>query len=272
VPDLGALTLGILAAALAAGAIFLAGRWLPPLRGGAVAVGLGYAAGHAVLLGWPAFPPPEKSDWVPWIGLGIAACGLVEPWIGSAARRSWLPRLAAPAIVPWLLLRGAGDWGVPAVGCFSIALVAHAASVEALGARRKGASLPLALWVGAAGASGVLLLSGSLKLAELAGLVAACAAAPLVLGWCRVLHPLAGGAPAAVATLIAAIVATGWIYDVPLVAGALAVAAPSAAWLGEAPAIRRLSPRKSALARLAITLLCALAAVAVAWQASPPYE
>ncbi len=274
---LGAIALPILISLLVTGAVLAAsalaaGRRVHLLV--PVALGAGYAAGHAAT-GWPSFPPADAVDWMAWLSIGGAAAGALgsfgSPWMGRVA--SAVVCAAAPVLVlrP-LLSSGSEGLGAGLVAGLSALFVAGFAGLETLAARAPGASLPLVLWIEAGGTSAALLVSGSLRLAQLAGaLAAALVAAAAVSVWRPTLSTARAGS--LVIPVLGGLLLAGRFYsELPTASAALLALAPLAAWRAASGTVGRPEPWRSLLVRGLIALLVVSAAAAVAWSASPPIE
>ncbi len=284
-PDPGPILLGVIASALTAGVVLLAGRLLGAHRAPAPAPGsieglalsLGYAAGHPAAAGWPSLPPLEAADWLFWLALATAAGSLALAYLPR--RAIWIPRAllaaAVPALVLWPL-RGGADWLVPlaAAGIAAAAAAAWGMTLDRVALRRPGASLPLILTVAAATTAVALLRSGSLRLAQLAGALAASLGAVLVLSLgASPPRSLAGGGLLTAGTVFFGLWLAGWGYaDLPAASAALLALSPIAAWaLEEMGAVRRLGPRSSALVLLAAAAVPLAVALVLVWRATPPF-
>jgi hypothetical protein len=245
------LVYGVLLPAVVAGVVLLAGR-----RAWAAALGLGagYVAGHAVLFGWPALPPPDSSNWPLWFAIGAAALAVVET--------SWEPRAAIRWLVRALAATGALVIVKPPAESIVWSLE-HAAGLLVLWvlldvlARKLGsASFALVALVLAAGAAAVVGLTGSAKLGQMGGCLAAGLGACWVLAAVGVAREISGGVVSVVAVVLGSIVAcgTGYSETPPWMAAAVA-ATPLAALAIEATPLRRATPWKAATARAILVAL-----------------
>jgi hypothetical protein len=165
---------GIVAAALISGLIAIVGRlWKANGWMDAFALGIGYAAGHAVFAGWPAFPPSEATHWLPYLALlslflGICDALLRPPFVLRAS--VWIVWCAgflrlllnAKFLYGWTLLGGL-LWVIGlTLGAFILVSfidfsVRHDPSISSL----------LVLAVVAGGTGITLMLSGSMLLGQL---------------------------------------------------------------------------------------------------------
>ncbi|MFQ5506947.1 MAG: hypothetical protein ACE5F1_19420 [Planctomycetota bacterium] len=148
-----------------------------------VVLGLAWLSGYAAILGWPAWPPVQASDWLPCLAvLGIAA-GFLE-----ATRGAWLVRVLLSALVPWLLFakllgrRSALEavlWWVICYGSYLGFWWGAAVLAQRLPVR------PLSLlWTLVASfMAPTLLLTGNAKLGQLAAVLAAALGAMASVLW-----------------------------------------------------------------------------------------
>ncbi len=129
-----------------------------------------------------------------------------------------------------------GDWVDHAWawrGVTAAVIAVVAVSVNAAAERRPGAAMPLSLCVAALGASVVLIGSGSAKLAQLAGALAACLGVAVALAWWRPTVSLSRGAVAVVAVLLPGLVLGGYFSsysEIPQWVYVLAAVAPACTW------------------------------------------
>jgi hypothetical protein len=276
VPDV---LLGLLLPALAAALLLLGLRraaWGPG-AGAALAVGGGYVLAHLLQRGWRGFPPAEATDW-PW------PCAAAGALLGATAltRRGAAPlrvalRLLAGGATAWLVL-AAWRRGVEADEArFTVGLLAAGAalawSVLELRAARPGWFLPALLALTAAGAATAIGLSGSAKLALLAGGLCAVLTAAAVGAALRLAPPsLEGLVPPCVLALLALGLAAHFYSELPARSAQLLAAAPCTSWLlAVALRERGRGPLASALLLLPAAALLALAA-ALAHAASPSWD
>lgn len=251
---------GILPATVCAAVLVLVWRpWRQPpatitrAAGSSLAFVAALTVSAGMLLGWPRIPPAESWQWLVYLGLLGALPGLAGSASGGLGVCTALASAAAGAwwIVPkWQEPRG---WWVAALA----GTVMITFSLEPLARRRQGFGLPLTLFALSIASSAVLLLSGNLKLALLAGIIAACCGAAAVIGiWDRSFS-LAGGPAGIVAIMLPCLLMSGQLLhysEIPNYAFYLPVLSLLALWVGEIGWIRRLGGLKSG----AITLLVAL--------------
>jgi len=263
--------LGVLLPAVAAALALLAMRraaWAPG-AGAALVLGLGYAAAHLAQRGWRGFPPAESSDW-PWVaalgGALLGASGLTRA--GPAPLRLAL-RLLASGALAWLVL-GAWRRGVdPGSARSAVALMGAGAALvwSVLELRQPGpgwfTAALLALVAG--GAAAAIGLSGSAKLALLAGAACALLSAAALAAALRLGPALLPGAAAPVTLVLAALLLAAAHYsDLPPRALSLLAAAPVLGLLPRAA----LGEARCRRGHDVVSLLLVAGAVALAVQAA----
>ena len=75
----------VLVAGLISGVFAIAGRlWRANNWADAVALGVGYAGGHVATAGWPAFPPAEATQWLPYFALAAMFLGVIDALLRPA--------------------------------------------------------------------------------------------------------------------------------------------------------------------------------------------
>ena len=269
---------GVLLPALIAGlALFVA--WRPWRRGGAAAgghwggaIGLaaGYAVGHGLLAGWPAFPAVSSTQWLFWLAFGAMGIGLLDALVRLPAAARWGIRGATSLLVGWILLRPlTATWGAGTSVLWILAVGAGIFAFWSLADRavrdRPGAGMPIAFLALTAGGSAVLLLSASALLAQLAGVVAATLGAAMVLAFWRPSVSLERGAVPVVGVLLPALWVSGHFYaEMPLASAALLLVAPAALWLGRIGPFRDWTRWKSALAHVGAVMAPVILALGLA--------
>lgn len=154
---------------------------------GPLAVGAGFAGGYWSLFGWGEFPPLDVTEWLffltfPLVVLGSFDALLRFPLHGRLAA-SLAAALMAVFLLSWPVV--ATDDGFQRETALVIALgalvsVGCVTSLEALAVRVSGARLSAILLAAAIPASMTLALSGSQRLGQTAGVLAATQAGTLV--------------------------------------------------------------------------------------------
>jgi len=274
---------GVLLPAVVSGIAFVV-AWRPWQRdapvangiwGGAIALSVGYVAGHAGLLGWPPFPPVEATQWLVYLALASGVFGLIIALWHESTWLRWGLRLLLSGVMPWLILHAVLKYrwqpieGVVWLVGLGVAIFGFWLMLNALAERFRGASTPLVLLVVATGGSVTLLLSGSAMLGQLGGVLTAALGASLVIAWWNPKLSLAHGATSVVAILLAGLWMSGYFYaEVPVVSALLLVVSPATAWIGQVEAIQRLGGWKVALIRAAVVCIPVAIAVAIPLVAS----
>ncbi len=275
--------LGMALPAVVSGTVLLAAwRRRTPLVGGtwsgAIALSIGYVAGHIGVAGLPPFPPTEATQWLAYLALAGMGLGLVDTlYQKNPAWLRWGLRLLLAGAVVWLLLRPVFEhtWG-PAKGivwmvALGVTLLAFWGQLEALAERQPGAGLPLLLLIVTAASSAILLVSGSALLGQLCGALTAVIGASLVVAWRAPTFSLSRGAPPVVSVLLGGLWLNGYFYaEAPLTSLLLMALSPTAVWVGQTERVQRLAPWQANLVRVGAVLIPAALAVIVAVQASPP--
>jgi hypothetical protein len=271
-----------IALALAAAAA-LAARWLTRHRlgasdsrswGGPLAVGIGFVAGFWALLGWPDFPPLDANDWLVFLALPLALLGTLDAF----ARLPLQVRLASSTatvvgvllLVSWPVIKDfESGWpeGTSAVAVTCALTIAWIFSLDELASRRSAAGVGALLLATLVPAAAVLVLSGSQRLAQTAGALAAAVA-----GWALAQRALgaagiAAGVPLIVGALHGGVLLSGTLYaGLSLANLALLLAAVHAAWLAQ-PWVRRQGGILPALVQAALVGAVSCWALARAWLA-----
>ena len=244
----------------------VAGRW-----GGPLAFALGYAAGHRVLDGFPPYPPVSSRQTLFYLALGLGAFALFEPsWSRNGLSR-WSTRVIVCAIFALGTLRALvrNTWTTAEswlwIGSLAAAAVVLWTAMEALAARRPGASVPISLWLATATASASMALTSSALLGQLTGAVAATLGAAVVLSLWAPRFSLAQGGITLWVLLYSSLMYQAYFYsDLPLFAAVLLYAAPLAPWILEGIDTERWNPWKAVAARAACVAVPAAIALALA--------
>ena len=271
------LIVAILIPGVAAGAVALAARLLPPssrLRRSIdlPALAIAYVAAHLATAGAPSFPPVDTTQGLLYLALIAAAVGLA-----ASGRERWASRVAR--VVAVLAMLGLSlhpliryQWSARVTAIALIALAAASflswLAYDAIAARLSAAAMRAA-WVAVFGGASLLLLLGrTALLGQLAGTIAVAVAAVAVLA------PRGSGATNGAAALpflvpmLHALLLNGFFYaDVTAPASIALAASPLAAALALTLAPNRTRMRIVVAALGVVVLLvpfCARAASAYA--------
>lgn len=283
---LSAFLLGVLLPALVTAAVLMAvwrvGRRLDlKARGGlavALALGLGDLAGH-LGVAWPAWPPSEVTDRIPLL-VGVAIVAAVFEVLGPARGwMTWANRAIVSGLTTVAIVGPAfGEmWSAPASlfggALLGIGMVLAWANLDALAVRCSGAGIFLPLLLITGGASVALLVSGSIVLPLLGGVLSAALAVCWLVSW-RIpsIGLERGGTPIVVVALASLLLINRFYAELPSGSVALFALAPAALWLAQLGPIRRRAPWFRVLAATAATLVPVVIAVGLAVAAMPSYE
>ncbi|HHN73919.1 MAG TPA: hypothetical protein ENK10_01695 [Acidobacteria bacterium] len=237
-------------------------------RGFVIAVALAYPVAHGLIRGGLPFPPIETVDWLPFFALLAGGVGLIEAGL-PVGRGRWLLRLVVVAGLLWTsllpLVRYAWSALVAAgwMAALEIAVLLFWGAVESHVRRDEPLATPLSLLLLSVGSSGILLLSNSALLGQLAGALAAALAAWLLMGLLRPRKFPARGSGAAATLILAGLWLQGYFYaDLPLSSLLLLALVPVTAAAGEALRRRGRSRVMALSGELALaSLLIALAGI-----------
>jgi hypothetical protein len=245
---------------------------------GAFAVGAGSIAGHVLAAGWPSFPPRAATHWLFW----FVVMGVIAAVVDALVRSKRTVRFVIWAIVgttacrlilepkfkyAWSALEG---W----LWVFVIAL-GIVALICCLNLVERGPVGPATLFsvttILSAGTCVALMLSGSLLLGELAGVLAAVAATSflLIIAMPAAFHPRGAAIP--LSLMHAGLWLSGFFYaELPAASAVLLAVAPGLALL---PVGGKSQSRWLELAcRAGFVAIPVVGAVALAFHASPPLE
>jgi hypothetical protein len=268
---------GILVALLVSGVITVVGRlWKANSWTDAIAVGVGYAVGHVVTAGWPALPPIEATQWLPYFGIGVAVLAIIDTLLrppGSVRAVLWF--LCSAGIL-LLLLNSKFQYGwslfvgVLWIAGLATALLVLTGFLDRTAQRDASISLPLILAIVAGGTGLALMLSGSMLLGQLAFVLAGAFGAVVIVG---MLLPNAingrGIAPVS-ATLLCGLWLSGYFFsELPPVSALLLLVSPI-------PALMLVlfdesgNPRRGLVLRTILVTVPVVLAVFLAFAASPP--
>ncbi|MFZ0712153.1 MAG: hypothetical protein WAM53_19085 [Terrimicrobiaceae bacterium] len=271
---------GMLAAVLVSGVFAIVGRlWRANNWADAVALGIGYASGHAVAVGWPAFPPSEATQWLPYFALAAAVLGVLDVFVRPAGSLRALIWVACCAGLLGLLLKPKFQygWSIPAgvlwVAGLAAGMLVLASSLDAAVRRDSSISSPLVLTIVTCGTGATLMLSGSMLLGQLAMVLAAALGATLVVAF---LLPKAvegrGVVPVSVALLVSLWLCGCFYADLPVASALLLAVAPFPAFLLIAISEKKLLTWKDLLLRAGVVAVPVAISVLIAFRASPPLD
>jgi hypothetical protein len=227
-----------------------------------LALALGYLSGQVVVAGWPARYPGLSTEWIPLIALAATVGSLAAGYPKLPLFAVWSLRLFLLAALLFVLLRKqlTGQWtpwerSAYVIGLLSAGVVLFA-SLDRLTGHLPRIGAPLLLSALAAASSMALVLSGSLLLGQLNGILAATLAASVAAACFLPEFSLERGA----ITLIVALQITLWICgyfysDLPALSAGLLALGPvlvllELTWLGG-----RLKPWQAVLVHLAVLLV-----------------
>ena len=270
---------GILVGLLVSGVFTIVGRlWKANSWTDAIAVGVGYAVGHAVTAGWPAFPPVEATQWLPYFGIAVTILAVIDTLLRPPGLVRVVIWFFCSAGILSVLLASKFQYGWSLfIGILWIAGLATAMLVltiflDRVAQRDASISLPLILTIVAGGTGLALMLSGSMLLGQLALVLAGAFGAIVIVG---TLLPNAvngrGIAPVS-ATLLCGLWLSGYFFsELPSVSGVLLLVSPI-------PALMLVlfdesgNPRRGLLLRAILVAVPVALAVFLAFEASPsPY-
>lgn len=248
------------------------GRQVPQQRGawaGALALGLGYAAGNWGLTGGPGGGGPEQR--LLFIALGAAALGLVESLARPPAAVRWLTRVGASAAAGWLLLAPLWEpqqWShgqlALRLGLVTATSVLVWSILDWLASEERGPSMALALAAAGTIGASVIVLSGLASTGQLSGAMVAPLGVLLLVTWrFPAAARLRSAVPPATLLLVSHPVVGLFYAEMPLASFALLAAAPLAVAVVRIPWVQRRSRLVTLVLRLAAVSLPAGGAVAI---------
>ncbi len=224
--------LGVLMPAVVAG-VLLALAWKPwtdgtkgvfgGFWGGAVAIGVAYLAAHLGLVGLPDLVPTEALDWMPYMALLAVLVGVIEGRTYSSKWLRWLLRAAASFATLYFVLGFMVEnyWeGTSAfiwLGTLTLLTLEIISVFDRLADRYPGALVPVAMMLTAAVGALVVGLTGSARVAQLLGALAAAGGAALVVAWWHGALRVSRGAATVFTVIFAGLLAFGYMStaDVP---------------------------------------------------------
>ncbi|MBV9658814.1 MAG: hypothetical protein JO295_11955 [Verrucomicrobia bacterium] len=256
---------------------FAGGEWVNNLLA-ACAVGLGYAGGHLMVTGWMGFPPADTTNWLFYFALAAGMLGMVysawapAAWIG-------LPGFAVFAVGALRLLLQPkfqyswehGQGWIWVMG-LAVLMTLVGAMLDLLGQRCRPTpwAWPVCLLLMCGGAFGALMLSGSLLLGQLASVLAAAVGGNLVVtaSWRQSSSSSRGVVPV-FSLLLSALLISGYFFaELPGWSALLLAFAPVPVLFPTG----NLTPRRAFALRTTLLCLPVLAALILAWRASPSLD
>jgi hypothetical protein len=268
----GAIVAGMIALVAAMLARWLSVKWAKQLAF-ALAVGGGYAIGHAKSAGWPVFPPGDATHWLLFSALGSIAFGFVFGLLRDRWTIGWLASFAVLLLGSLSLLlapKFKHGWttgqGVLWIATLTLAAVVMAWPLDTI-LRPRVSRCPL-LWllVICGGTGAALAMSGSILLGQLAAVLAAVVVGLSVASAAEV--PVECAVVPALSTLFIGLVACGYFYaELPWSSALFLVLAPALALLVLGKASLRLD-----LLRAGVVAAPVAAAIWLAFRASPSLE
>lgn len=181
----------------------------------ALALGLGYAAGHVGIEGWRPFPPREAADRLEYLALAAVVPCFLDRW-RLCWLSGWVPRAGLWFAVVWLLLppslrtQASGAEATAWFAGLGLAGWLFGAMLTLTARRLPGALLPCILLLVSLGTAGVLLAGHSLKLTQLAGIFAATLLPLVIRSLC---HPSAVLATTPVVVILPGLWLTSYFYS-----------------------------------------------------------
>jgi hypothetical protein len=243
------------------------GRWA-----GALAIFGAFTAAMLLMGGWPASPMPDSNrtptglDWMFWVGLPCCALlPLVSRW--GLLGQGFLRLLVATTVVRYVLKgqfqsnwSGSDGW-LWLAGLSALYLMLWAA-LDRLSARCSPRSSNAQLWLLACSVAILAALSGSAKIGQLAGSVAAGLGAAIVVSWKCPRLRLTGAGVSMVLMLLFGLGLNAHFYSYTTAMDILLLgSAPLLVLLVELPGLREWRPRSRGL--LGLTLLALPMVVAI---------
>jgi hypothetical protein len=215
--------------------------------GAAVGLSLGFAAAYLAMMGLPAFPPSEGSQWLPIFALVAGVEAGVE---GTFCLKRWfvwtLRALLTASILGITLYSVSSAWTPRALVLLFVGLevvtLAIWAALEPLAAKSTGAAVPASFTVSAFGLIFVAFGAHYTMLALwAAGLMTGLAACTVAMLGSKRLSFAHGGVGVALMLLFAVSLAGYFYADMRAVCPFLLIAGPLALWLGRIGPIARMA-------------------------------
>ncbi len=228
---------------------------------------MGYACAFVVLFGCPSLSPREDWQWLFHIVFVLMAAGVAETLLRTRRAIMWVIRVSTCAVVTWMLLPSWAEHPVYESTVTFATTLAVWGCISALYARWTDRGATAVLFVTCVAASGVLLVSGNARFAQLAGVLAATVAARWVATfWTAAAHD-DGGSAAVVSGLVTGLLFVGYLNNYSDVStGNFSVAAllPCIAFVG---LFRKNRGSRRWVAALMIACVVVAAACVIGWAA-----
>lgn len=273
---------GIVVGAVVTGAVLAVAACFPPVHrwASAVALGAGYVGGHAMAIGrWPSFPPAEATHWLLYFAIAALITGLLDVFLPDTRR--WL-RLSVWTVLSSVFIRVLlqPKWkyawslseGLLWLGGLVVIILFVSFCLETIAQPSNSRpALPLILAIISAGTSVALMVSGSMRLGQLA-LIFATAVAVSWLVACPIPSlSLRRGAVPIVIVLLPGFWLSGYFYaELPAVSALMLAFSPVLALVpfDNFP----LSRKWASCLPTGLVLVAVAAAVGIAIRASPPLD
>lgn len=239
---------------------------------GPLAIGLAYCLGHLVVTGWVSFPPTDTTNWLPYFALGAAAFGVAWLKLRTGVRVVLFALLTAGALRLLLKPKFQYGWSLGQgwlwLTGLTLAIVFIAVVIDLLAQRTSmPIELPACLLIVCAGTVGVLMLSGSMLLGQLATALAAAIFGTLVLTLRGL--ALSRGSAAVFSLILGALLISGYFFaSLPATSAALLIASPVLALVQAG----KPTTFWAFAVRAALVSLPVVAAVFIAFRSSPPLD
>jgi hypothetical protein len=284
---------------LVAGALTLVIGWKPwrrnresarPVWVAGLALGAAYLTGHIGVAQTPdSLIPTNALHWMIPLALAAVLISFAEPptWEKPAVR--WVLRAVLLAVGTRLVAGFMFDgWstmqGIAAIVAVTAVGLALNFTLERIGERNPGASLPIAMMLTGSIAAGLLADAGTAKVAQLLGAMTTVTGVAMVVSWWKSDFNFARGG-ATVFGSIAVLLATHGYFGLPNVpelsefpktphflALVATFLAPHLLWVGELDAIKSLGGWKATTARLLIAAIGLGGAASLSRLVEPPVK
>ncbi|MGM0556959.1 MAG: hypothetical protein ACQEVA_11320, partial [Myxococcota bacterium] len=284
---------------LVAGGLTLVLGWKPwrrdresarPVWVAGLALGAAYLTGHVGVAHTPdSLIPTNALHWMIPLSLAAVLVSLVEPptWQKPAVR--WILRAVLLAVGARLVIGFMFDgWstmqGVAAIACVTALGLALIFTLERIGERNPGATLPIAMMLTGSITAGLLADGGTAKVAQLIGAMVTVTGVAMVVSWWKSDFNFARGGATVFGIVLVLLATHGYFgmsnapalsefpnnpHFMALIATLLA---PHLLWIGELDAIAKLGGWKATTARLLIVAMALGGAASLSRLIAPPVE